>query len=623
VFGNALSNTQVMTGSVGITGSLAVAGAGTFSSSVTATSGNFVGLVDILNSTLPLRIVNTIATSNQQSWIKLRQAQTNLFGFDIGIDTTTGGDFFISRANGSDTITEAFRIARSNGNVGIGTTSPSYTLDVSGSGRFTSALLNTIQITNTGVAHGMTGWAPTNTVGSLGSYDAAGNFTIVGFSSTAGQSGLSLFGFIGVTDPTDAVPAILLNAGKKNGTAQQGLGTLETTFQFTNAGTPQLTILGSGNVGIGTASPTYLMHVVGTSNWIKASYSSATDTRATEINYVGIKTTASTAQSNNMQITMEGGYTADGSGAMVFNTGSPTAGERMRITAAGKIGMGVSMTAPGAQVTIGVSSVSTVGALASAALAINTNDNNTAVGNLAQISFGLQNVYTPAYIGYVVTTATAYTYGDLIFGTRSVNTDTAPTERMRISANGKVTITGPAHNQLTVKDSDASLELGADDSTMIGIGMVTAGDGITWFTGRHRPGSSGIYDEMNVARLSGSWVNLFRIYSNGNWDFAGSDISDIRLKENIKIIDYNATEKLLQLIPKSYNMIEHPTISKSGFIAQEVKEILPSFVTGIESENEYLGIDYNGILALTVKAIQEQQATIQSLQTRITQLENK
>ena len=94
---------------------IADTGAATFSSSVTATSGTFVGLVDILNSTLPLRIVNTIAASNQQSWIKLRQSQTNLFGFDIGIDTTTGGDFFISRANGSDTINEAFRIARATG----------------------------------------------------------------------------------------------------------------------------------------------------------------------------------------------------------------------------------------------------------------------------------------------------------------------------------------------------------------------------------------------------------------------------------------------------------------------------------------------------------------------------
>jgi hypothetical protein len=196
-------------------------------------------------------------------------------------------------------------------------------------------------------------------------------------------------------------------------------------------------------------------------------------------------------------------------------------------------------------------------------------------------------------------------------------------ERLTIANDGKVTITAPAHNQLTVQDSDAKIEFGADDGTMIGIGMVTAGDGITWFTGRHRPGSAGIYDEMNVARLSGTWVNLFRIYSNGNWDFAGSDVSDIRLKENIKTINYNATEKLLQLVPKSYNMIEHPTISKSGFIAQDVKEILPSFVTGNESENEYLGVDYNGILALAVKAIQELNTKLDAANVEIEALKSR
>ena len=144
-------------------------------------------------------------------------------------------------------------------NVGIGNTNTSYTLDVSGTGRFTSSALNALQITNTGVGHGMTGWAPTNTVASLGSYDASGNFAIMGFSSSASQNGLSLFGFIGVTDPTDSVAAILLNAGKKSGTGQAALGASETTFQLVNGGIgSQITVLGSGNVGIGTSSPSGL-----------------------------------------------------------------------------------------------------------------------------------------------------------------------------------------------------------------------------------------------------------------------------------------------------------------------------------------------------------------------------
>jgi hypothetical protein len=192
---------------------------------------------------------------------------------------------------------------------------------------------------------------------------------------------------------------------------------------------------------------------------------------------------------------------------------------------------------------------------------------------------------------------------------------TAGSYRVLISCIGALSVIAPNHMQLSVKSSssgNARFDMGAEDGIIIGFQMITVADDIAWFTGRHRPGASGITDEMNVYRNA---TNLHRIQSNGNYSFAGSNVSDVRLKENIQIINYNATEKLLQLVPKSYNMIEHPTISKSGFIAQEVKEVLPNFVTGNESENEYLGVDYNGILALTVKAMQEQQCTINTLKS--------
>lgn len=57
------------------------------------------------------------------------------------------------------------------------------------------------------------------------------------------------------------------------------------------------------------------------------------------------------------------------------------------------------------------------------------------------IGFGWQgSTHVPAYIGYQETDGGGNTAGELIFGTRSVTTDTAPTERMRITAAGNITI---------------------------------------------------------------------------------------------------------------------------------------------------------------------------------------
>ena len=126
-------------------------------------------------------------------------------------------------------------------------------------------------------------------------------------------------------------------------------------------------------------------------------------------------------------------------------------------------------------------------------------------------------------------------------------------------------------------------------------------------------------------------VNNLILYANGNYDFAGSDVSDRRLKQDIEDINFGLDE-IMALSPKSYHLKSEDntdgenriTLRKRyGFIAQEVQPILPDAITGQETETDYLGLDYNGVLAVAIKAIQEQQATITSLQTRIEQLENK
>ena len=79
----------------------------------------------------------------------------------------------------------------------------------------------------------------------------------------------------------------------------------------------------------------------------------------------------------------------------------------------------------------------------------------------------------------------------------------------------------------------------------------------------------------------------------------------------------------MQLVPKSYNMIKHPDTKRNGFIAQEVQKILPDLITGTESEDDYLGLDYNGLLAIAVKAIQELNTKLQDQQQTINSLINR
>lgn len=126
----------------------------------------------------------------------------------------------------------------------------------------------------------------------------------------------------------------------------------------------------------------------------------------------------------------------------------------------------------------------------------------------------------------------------------------------------------------------------------------------------------------------------FRLYTNGNYSFTGSNVSDRRMKQDI-VDETSQLANVLALDPKTFrfkpetdvngDLIEgaEPSPTQHGLIAQEVLDVLPNLVTGNpDVEEERLGVDYQGLTSVLVKAIQEQQALIDSLTARITALES-
>ena len=97
--------------------------------------------------------------------------------------------------------------------------------------------------------------------------------------------------------------------------------------------------------------------------------------------------------------------------------------------------------------------------------------------------------------------------------------------------------------------------------------------------------------------------------------------SDYRLKENVSY-DFDATTRLKQLKPARFNFIADADKTVDGFLAHEVSSVVPEAITGEkDAVNEDgsiqpQGIDQAKLVPLLVKTIQE-------LEARITELENK
>jgi hypothetical protein len=136
-----------------------------------------------------------------------------------------------------------------NNKVGIGTAAPSASLEIMGDYE------RIFRLSDSGLAHGMTSIVPTNVFFSM--EEGVNDRGCASFRGLCGNyANMSALGFIGIsghTAPTS--PVIAFWSGKKSGTSYGLLAATDPAFAFQNYTTRLMTILGSGNIGIGTATP--------------------------------------------------------------------------------------------------------------------------------------------------------------------------------------------------------------------------------------------------------------------------------------------------------------------------------------------------------------------------------
>jgi hypothetical protein len=537
--------------------------------------------------------------------------------------------------------------------VGVGTPTPTLPLEVSGSGRFTLGTGATIDMTTPGGATGIvyntsaaSNYSRFNTYNSPNSTSASRYFALEWDDNSAGIRILKSGNVgIGTTSPSDKLSVNGVISGISG--VNVGANSLGTDRMFQISGTSFTS--GTSQFGI-VNNPT-----MSTPTTLYGYYGGVTVTSATNSYAMYLETTSGT-------VTNKYGIYQAGSGDKNYFAGNVGIGTstfiyspKLAINSVGQNSLAI-QTTDSVQGTTGsviyIGNGATTGNTYGVIRALTTG--GTTIGNLVLQPDGSGNVgigiTSPGYNldveGYIAAKSGAYGGGgyviknyasgasrgwgifndQLVFGDLCINTSTTQTgspniTRMYINASGNVGIATTSPGQpldvagnirgtgLIVNNATGNQQLSFQKNASMRYALGTEiGSGTT--------NDFGIYNYIAGA-------TAMTIYGNNNYQFFGSNVSDRRAKQDIQDLEFNATEKIVELKPKSYYMKNDPNQIRYGFIAQDVHEILPDLVCGDLEGEGFVGLDYNGILPILVGAIKEQQALIKELQDEMVLLKNK
>ena len=445
------------------------------------------------------------------------------------------------------------------------------------------------------------------------------------------------------------------------------------TIAFAEGGVEAMRIDSSGNVGIGTTSPSGRLHVANTGTaGTTADNLAVYFTSANRNTNVFIR-----AKNTDGSILNFGDGDSDTAGRLSYEHSDNSlridvnSAERMRLDSSGNLGLGVTPSAWGtSNKAIDVASYVSFGYRSATNGTVVSNNSyltsgdvwtykNTAAASAYQ-QIGGVHYWSVAASGTAGTTVTGFNSAAMTLnasGNLGI-TETSPTAKLHISVASAVVdgtkgvkITNPGGTAVmfecgvsgdsfigttsgsdfnirtgnTVRatfDNAGNLLVGATSTLGSTAGILVANGGANVQAITTNSTSSSAY---YIGRFYSGGTEKGYIYFDGT-NVSYTNLSDYRLKENVQPMQ-NALDKVAQLNPVTYNWKSNGKDGQ-GFIAHELQAVVPDCVTGDkdavdeDGNPKYQGVDTSFLVATLTAAIKEQQALITTLTARITALES-